>query len=117
MVGSLSFDPAAEYYDRTRVTDAVSLSAAIDLLHDVLPPGPALEIGVGTGALAVPVAARGRRLVGVDLSRAMLAKLHEKDPGGLGRHCHGRRHPIAVRLGVVRRGLLPMGLASDRGLA
>jgi len=82
MVGSLSFDPAAEYYDRTRVTDAVSLSAAIDLLHDVLPPGPVLEIGVGTGALAVPIAARGRRVVGVDLSRAMLAKLREKDPGG-----------------------------------
>lgn len=82
MVGSLSFDPAAEHYDRTRVTDAASLSAAIDLLHDVLPPGPAMEIGVGTGALAVPVAARGRRVVGVDLSSAMLAKLRDKDPEG-----------------------------------
>ena len=27
MAGSLSFDPAAEYYDRTRVTDAASLAA------------------------------------------------------------------------------------------
>jgi len=82
MVGSLSFDPAAEYYDRTRVTDAASLSVAFELLHEVLPPGPVLEIGVGTGALAVPVAARGRRVVGVDLSVAMLAKLRDKDPRG-----------------------------------
>ena len=37
MAGSLSFDPAAEYYDRTRVTDAASLAPAIDLLDVVLP--------------------------------------------------------------------------------
>jgi SAM-dependent methyltransferase len=81
MVGSLSFDPAAEYYDRTRMTDPTSLAAALELLDDVLPVGPALEIGVGTGALAVPLAARGRRIVGVDLSLGMLGKLHAKDPG------------------------------------
>ena len=80
MVGSLSFDPAAEYYDRTRMTDAASLGVAFDLLAAVLPDGPLLEIGVGTGALAVPFAARGRRVVGLDLSPAMLAKLREKDP-------------------------------------
>jgi len=81
MARSLSFDPAAEYYDRTRVTDAASLAPAIDLLEAVLPPdGATLEIGVGTGALALPLAARGRRVVGVDLSAAMLAKLRDKDP-------------------------------------
>ena len=56
MAGSLSFDPAAEYYDRTRVTDAASLTPAIDLLDAVLPDGAVLEIGVGTGALALPMA-------------------------------------------------------------
>ena len=80
MAGSLSFDPAAEYYDRTRVTDAASLAPAIDLLDVVLPDGALLEIGVGTGALALPMAARGRRVVGVDLSAAMLGKLRDKDP-------------------------------------
>ena len=79
--GSLSFDPAAEAYDRTRVTDAGSIEAATGLLDAVLPPGPLLEIGVGTGALAVPFAARGRRIAGVDVSTQMLAKLREKDPG------------------------------------
>ena len=80
MVGSLSFDPAAESYDRTRITDAAALTAGVDVLDDVLPAGPVLEIGVGTGAMAVPIAARGRRVVGVDLSRAMLGKLRDKDP-------------------------------------
>ncbi|MEP6758884.1 MAG: class I SAM-dependent methyltransferase [Actinomycetota bacterium] len=80
MAGSISFDPAADYYDRTRVTDAVSIEAAVDLLDATLPPGRTLEIGVGTGALAVPIARRGRRVVGVDLSASMLAKLRDKDP-------------------------------------
>ena len=75
----LSFDRAAEYYDRTRVTDEATLGAAVDLLGEVLPTGPALEIGVGTGALAVPLAARGRSIVGVDLSEAMVTKLRSKD--------------------------------------
>jgi len=103
MVGSLSFDPAAEYYDRTRMTDAVSLAAALDLLDDVLPGGPALEIGVGTGALAVPIAARGRRVVGVDLSPAMLGKLHDKDPEG----------SVATALADATR--LPFGSGSFTG--
>jgi Methyltransferase domain len=78
--GSLSFDRAAAVYDRTRMTDARSIAAGIELLDAVLRPGPALEIGVGTGAIALPLAARGRRVVGVDLSEPMLAKLREKDP-------------------------------------
>jgi len=75
----LSFDRAAEIYDRTRVTDDASLAAAVDLLDRVIPAGPSLEIGVGTGALAVPLAHRGRAVVGIDLSRSMLRKLRDKD--------------------------------------
>lgn len=40
--------------------------------------GPALEFGVGTGRLAVPLAERGVEVVGVDISAEMLAKLKEK---------------------------------------
>jgi SAM-dependent methyltransferase len=79
MSGSLSFDRAAEIYDRTRVTDPGEIAASIDLLDDVLPDGPTLEIGVGTGAIAIPLATRGRRVVGVDLSIPMLARLREKE--------------------------------------
>ena len=46
-----------------------------------------LELGVGTGRLAVPLAEAGRDrgldVVGIDSSPAMLARLAERDPGGL----------------------------------
>jgi SAM-dependent methyltransferase len=79
--GSVSFDRAAAVYDRTRVTDDVSLAAGVELLDATLSPGPALEIGVGTGALAIPLVVRRRRVVGVDLSTPMLERLRAKDPG------------------------------------
>lgn len=74
---SVSFDRAAEFYDRTRVTGDDAVRASVDLLVAEL-AGPILEIGAGTGALAVPLAARGATVVGVDLSAAMLAKLRAK---------------------------------------
>jgi SAM-dependent methyltransferase len=42
-----------------------------------------LELGVGTGRLAVPMASAGLSVVGIDSSEAMLAKLSERDPGRL----------------------------------
>lgn len=77
--GSVSFERAAEVYDRTRLTDPTELARALEVLDGLLPPGPVLEIGVGTGAIAVPLAERGRRVVGVDLSTAMLERLRAKD--------------------------------------
>jgi len=77
--GSVSFERAADVYDRTRLTDPAALAHALDVLDGVLPPGPALEIGVGTGAIAVALARRGRRVVGVDVSEAMLERLRGKD--------------------------------------
>ena len=76
-----------------------------------------LEIGVGTGALAMPMAARGRRVVGVDLSAAMLGKLRDKDPDRTIPvvACDATRLPFGSR--VLRRGVLPVGPASDRRLA
>jgi SAM-dependent methyltransferase len=77
--GSVSFDRAAEVYDRTRLTDPVALTRAIDVLDGVLPVGEVLEIGVGTGALAIPLASRGRRVVGLDVSTATLEQLRDKE--------------------------------------
>ncbi|HEX3300322.1 MAG TPA: class I SAM-dependent methyltransferase [Actinomycetota bacterium] len=76
--GSVSFERAADVYDRTRLTDPVALAAALDVLDGVLPAGTALEIGVGTGAIAVPLAQRGRRVIGLDVSAAMLGRLRAK---------------------------------------
>ena len=80
--GSVSFERAADVYDRTRLTDPVALAAALDVLDGVLPAGRVLEIGVGTGAIAVPLAERGRRVVGLDVSTAMLERLRAKDGSG-----------------------------------
>ena len=80
--GSLSFDRAAAFYDRTRITDAEQLEAALDALDATLPRATVLEIGVGTGALAVPLARRDRTVIGVDLAQAMLERLRSKDPAG-----------------------------------
>ncbi|MFF5718919.1 class I SAM-dependent DNA methyltransferase [Streptomyces buecherae] len=44
-------------------------------------PGPVLELGIGTGRIALPLAARGLEVHGVDLSLAMVEQLRAK-PGG-----------------------------------
>lgn len=76
---SVNFDRAAEYYDRTRVTDPAALAETIGLLERELGGrGRLLEIGVGTGALAVPLEDRGVDVVGADVSTAMLAQLRRK---------------------------------------
>jgi SAM-dependent methyltransferase len=54
---------------------------SIELLAELAGPGPVLELAIGTGRLALPLAARGLEVHGVDASEAMVAKLREK-PGG-----------------------------------
>src|SRR6186997_1470651 len=56
-VPSVNFDRAAGFYDLTRPVDDTELTQTLDLLHRSLDPsGTTLEIGVGTGALALPLA-------------------------------------------------------------
>lgn len=43
--------------------------------------GPALELAIGTGRIALPLAERGVRVDGIDVSEAMVAQLRAK-PGG-----------------------------------
>lgn len=43
--------------------------------------GPTLEIGVGTGRIALPLAEAGAEIFGIDLSVPMMTKLSEKDTG------------------------------------
>lgn len=45
------------------------------------PPGPVLELAVGTGRVTIPLAARGIDLRGIEVSEAMLARMRAK-PGG-----------------------------------
>lgn len=78
---SISYDRAAGFYDDTRPTALDGLQGVLSFLDGALPTGEvALEIGVGTGALAIPLAGRGRRVIGLDLSEPMLRRLRVK-PG------------------------------------
>ena len=82
MSDSVRFDRAVEYYDRTRAMseEAVRQQTAL-LAEEVRDRGRCLEIGVGTGIVALPLAEAGVRLVGLDLSAPMLLRLVEKAGG------------------------------------
>ena len=55
--------------------------AALDVLEELASGGRVLELGIGTGLLALPLAARGVEVHGIDASPEMLAALRAK-PGG-----------------------------------
>lgn len=76
-----SFDPIAPSYDRTRTLDPRAMAAALDVMVHRFPPARyrrVLDVGIGTGRLAFPIAGRGYRVVGVDISRAMLARFRRR---------------------------------------
>jgi SAM-dependent methyltransferase len=54
---------------------------AVDFLRELAGDGPALELGIGTGRIALPLAARGVEVHGIDASAAMVERLRGK-PGG-----------------------------------
>ena len=54
---------------------------AIDLLCELASGGRVLELGIGTGRIALPLAERGLEVMGIDASQAMVEKLRAK-PGG-----------------------------------
>jgi SAM-dependent methyltransferase len=53
----------------------------VHLLAELAGDGRALELGIGTGRIALPLSERGVEVHGIDLSQAMVARLREK-PGG-----------------------------------
>jgi SAM-dependent methyltransferase len=56
--------------------------AAVDFLAELAGSGPALELAIGTGRIALPLARRGVEIRGIDASTAMVGKLREKPGGG-----------------------------------
>lgn len=83
----VSFDRAAEYYDATRGYGAGSAERIRDAILAHTRAGPAtrwLELGVGTGRIALPFIRAGYDYTGVDISQAMMDRLVSKlaeDPG------------------------------------
>ena len=73
---------AAGYDEDSRFMFAPAvLDPAVDRLARLAGEGAALEFAVGTGRVAIPLVERGVPVSGIDLSRPMVERLHEKRPG------------------------------------
>ncbi len=84
MTQSISFDSAAEFYDRTRaLPPEVQAQVTLLLAQELKGRGPCIEVGIGTGRIALPLREAGVEMLGVDLSLPMLARLDE-NAGGRG---------------------------------
>ena len=75
-------EPVAQRYDASTADlfDPEIVNPVVDFLVDLSVDGTALELGIGTGRIALPLAQRGIRVHGIDLSEAMVARLRAK-PG------------------------------------
>lgn len=75
-------DGFADVYDDW-YADVTDVAATIDRMVRLAgPDGAVLELGVGTGRLAIPMAEAGLQVVGIDSSTAMLSRLGLRDPRG-----------------------------------
>jgi SAM-dependent methyltransferase len=70
-------DSWADLYDEW-VADHFAAPGDVEFLAELARGGRALELGVGTGRIAIPLAERGVEVVGIDASDRMLAKLRAK---------------------------------------
>ncbi|MFN0095981.1 MAG: class I SAM-dependent methyltransferase [Dehalococcoidia bacterium] len=77
-----SFDRVAHLYDATRGFPPEAEAAIAAGLRALLPSGAPhlLEVGIGSGRVAAPLAATGVRITGIDISAKMLALLRAKAP-------------------------------------
>jgi SAM-dependent methyltransferase len=73
---------AASYDDDSaEMFEASVVEPTVEFLAELAGDGAALELGIGTGRIALPLARRGTPVHGIDLSAAMVARLRAK-PGG-----------------------------------
>ncbi len=75
--------PIARRYDAGLgdMADAALLARTADVLAELAGTGGALEFAIGTGRVALPLAARGVQVAGLEISEDMVAELRAK-PGG-----------------------------------
>ncbi len=75
-------DKIADIYDdRYEESFAEDTAGAVHFLQELSGDGPALELGIGTGRVALPLAESGAEVHGIESSEAMVARLKAK-PGG-----------------------------------
>ncbi len=82
-----NYEPVMSFNEEVAAGDPGRLrgdeDAAVGFLASLAGEGPALELAIGTGRIALPLAARGIRVDGIDFSAAMVAQLRTR-PGGDG---------------------------------
>jgi SAM-dependent methyltransferase len=73
-------EPVAARYDESsaEMFEPAVVDPVADFLADLAGQGAALELGIGTGRIALPLSRRGIRVHGIDLSAAMVARLRAK---------------------------------------
>jgi ubiquinone/menaquinone biosynthesis C-methylase UbiE len=106
---SISFDRAADTYDETRgLPDDIAQKQAETLVAEIERAGAArvLEVGIGTGRIARPLAARGVRVSGIDISTRMMARLRAQVEPSFA--------PVDLLLGDATR--LPLAEATVRAV-
>ena len=84
MTASLVFDQAVSYYDQTRTDPAWVMDAVAESIMReayLTNASSVLEIGIGTGRIALPLLKHGLPVFGVDLSLAMMGELQKKISG------------------------------------
>jgi len=74
-------DRWAEVYDQWVAALPLDTEGAVEFLAQMAGPGPVLELAIGSGRVAIPLAQRGIEVHGIDASEAMVGKLRAK-PGG-----------------------------------
>jgi SAM-dependent methyltransferase len=76
-------EQVAATYDQSEheAFEPALIAATADFLAGLAGAGPVLELAIGTGRIALPLAASGLRVHGVELSAAMVAQMRAK-PGG-----------------------------------
>src|SRR5205807_7467338 len=74
-------DRWADAYDEFVASARPDTEETLEFLAQLAGDGPVLELGIGTGRIALPLRARGVDVHGIDASERMVAKLREK-PGG-----------------------------------
>ena len=73
---------AARYDDsEAEMFEAQVIDPVVEVLVELAGSGRALELGIGTGRIALPLAQRGVSVHGIDLSKAMVARLRAKRDG------------------------------------
>jgi SAM-dependent methyltransferase len=97
---SVDFSSIADVYDQTRLIPQDVLNRALDRVQEELPSTVrrVLDVGAGTGQIAVGLAERGFEIVGVDVSHAMLAKARARArsaPNVVFRHGDAHALPFA----------------------